>query len=370
MRRRRVRYAKPSPGSVNAVRLNLVPLVQINAVEGDFINNLIETPKEVGERSATPTDPHHTPTLTQPSTSKPQKKQSRRKQRNDTKVPQPSDSIEPIAAEAPNEDNVTTTSNDPLLSGKDRLKLNELMYLCTNLEQKVLDLEMAKTAQDSEIVSLKKRVKKLERRNKSRTLGLKRLRKVGRTARIEFSDEASLGTQEDASKQGRKIANIDRDAEITLVDETQERNDEEKFRSYLLKSHGQGKRMFVDMDTKMKESSKKAKAEMAQESSSKRAGTELEQEVAKKQKIDENVEAKVDDEAEKKKHIEIVLDKEEVAVDAIPLATKPLIIVDWKIIKEGKIGYFQIIRADRSSKRYSSMIQMLQNIDREDLETL
>ncbi|GKE87384.1 hypothetical protein Tco_1564859, partial [Tanacetum coccineum] len=90
---------------------------------------------------------------------------------------------------------------------------------------------------------------------------------------------------------------------------------------------------------------------MAQESSSKRAGTELEQEVAKKQKIDENVEAKVDDEAEKKKHIEIVLDKEEVAVDAIPLATKPLIIVDWKIIKEGKIGYFQIIRADRSSKR-------------------
>ncbi|GKE79654.1 hypothetical protein Tco_1545774, partial [Tanacetum coccineum] len=34
------------------------------------------------------------------------------------------------------------------------------------------------------------------------------------------------------------------------------------------------------------------------------------------------------------------------------------------------MGYFQIIRADRSSKRYSSMIQMLQNIDREDLETL
>ncbi|GKA75773.1 hypothetical protein Tco_0782151 [Tanacetum coccineum] len=32
--------------------------------------------------------------------------------------------------------------------------------------------------------------------------------------------------------------------------------------------------------------------------------------------------------------------------------------------------YFQIIRADGSSKRYSSMIQMLQNIDRKDLETL
>ncbi|GJW89402.1 hypothetical protein Tco_0164742 [Tanacetum coccineum] len=49
--------------------------------------------------------------------------------------------------------------------------------------------------------------------------------------------------------------------------------------------------MFVDMDTKLvKESSKKAKQEMAQESSSKRAREELEQEVAKKQKIDDDQE--------------------------------------------------------------------------------
>ncbi|GKD08917.1 hypothetical protein Tco_1188602 [Tanacetum coccineum] len=37
------------------------------------------------------------------------------------------------------------------------------------------------------------------------------------------SDEASLGDQEDASKQGRKIDDIDKDAEIILVDETQGR---------------------------------------------------------------------------------------------------------------------------------------------------
>ncbi|GJR51424.1 hypothetical protein Tco_1401945 [Tanacetum coccineum] len=37
------------------------------------------------------------------------------------------------------------------------------------------------------------------------------------------SDEASLGDQEDASKQGKKIDDIDKDAEITLVDETQGR---------------------------------------------------------------------------------------------------------------------------------------------------
>ncbi|GJX82185.1 hypothetical protein Tco_0331666 [Tanacetum coccineum] len=34
------------------------------------------------------------------------------------------------------------------------------------------------------------------------------------------------------------------------------------------------------------------------------------------------------------------------------------------------MGYFQIIRADGSSKRYSSMIKMIQNIEREDSETL
>ncbi|GKB73926.1 hypothetical protein Tco_0935338 [Tanacetum coccineum] len=75
-------------------------------------------------------------------------------------------------------------------------------------------------------------------------------------------------------------------------------------------------------------------------------------------------------EAEMKKHMEIIVDEEEIAVDAIALATKPPIIVDWKIIKEGKMGYFQIIKADGSSRRYSSMIKMLQNIDKEDLETL
>ncbi|GJY36370.1 hypothetical protein Tco_0421748 [Tanacetum coccineum] len=101
---------------------------------------------------------------------------------------------------------------------------------------------------------------------------------------------------------------------------------------------------------------------MAQESSSKRACDELEQEKAKKQKIN-------DDEAEMKKHMEIVSD-DKVAINAIPLATKPPIIVEWKIIKEGKMGHFQIIRADSSSRRYSSMIKMLQSIDREDLETL
>ncbi|GKE08729.1 hypothetical protein Tco_1412280, partial [Tanacetum coccineum] len=111
-------------------------------------------------------------------------------------------------------------------------------------------------------------------------------------------------------------------------------------------------------------------SEKRAEDSTKRAGIELEQELAKKQKIDD---AKVDDdqkEARMKELMNIVLDEEEVAINAIPLATKPLIIVDYKIIKEGKISIYQIIRANGSLKRHSTVIHMLRNVDKEDLETL
>ncbi|GKC07789.1 hypothetical protein Tco_0999399 [Tanacetum coccineum] len=70
------------------------------------------------------------------------------------------------------------------------------------------------------------RVKSLEKRRKSRTSGFKRLRKVRSASRVESSNDVSLGAQEDASKQGRKIVDLDTDAEVTLVDETQEMNDD------------------------------------------------------------------------------------------------------------------------------------------------
>ncbi|GJR99812.1 putative ribonuclease H-like domain-containing protein [Tanacetum coccineum] len=78
------------------------------------------------------------------------------------------------------------------------------------------DRENTKIAQAQEITSLKLRVKKLEKKGRSRTHKLKRLYKVGRSAKVISSNEASLGDQEDASKQGR-IADIDADAGINLV---------------------------------------------------------------------------------------------------------------------------------------------------------
>ncbi|GKE29656.1 hypothetical protein Tco_1445040 [Tanacetum coccineum] len=193
---------------------------------------MVQAHEEMVEGSEIPTDPHHTPII-QPSTSQPQKKQSRRKQRKDTKIPQSSSPTEHIADEVANEENVPTQSNGPhlsrvntLRSEEDRLSLKELMDLCLKLSDRVLDLETTKIAQAKEIASLKKRVKKLERKRKSKTPGMKRLFKIGRSAQVVSSDDEGLGDQEDASKQGRKIADIDTDAEVTLIDETQGRNDD------------------------------------------------------------------------------------------------------------------------------------------------
>ncbi|GJY56759.1 putative ribonuclease H-like domain-containing protein [Tanacetum coccineum] len=82
-------------------------------------------------------------------------------------------------------------------SDEDRIELKELMETCTKLSERVLDLEITKTAQAKEIANLKKRVKKLERKRKSRTPGMN-LFKIGTSRR------RSLG-EEDASKQGRNL---------------------------------------------------------------------------------------------------------------------------------------------------------------------
>ncbi|GKB06481.1 hypothetical protein Tco_0834714 [Tanacetum coccineum] len=62
--------------------------------------------------------------------------------------------------------------------------------------------------------------------------------------------------------------------------------------------------------------------------------------------------------------------EEEVTIDAIPLAVKSPSIVDWKIHKEGRKSYYQIMRADGKSQMYMLFSQMLKSFSREDLEDL
>nr|GEU93627.1 hypothetical protein [Tanacetum cinerariifolium] len=91
--------------------------------------------------------------------------------------------------------------------------LQNLLDTCTTLTRRVEHLEQDKIAQALEITKLKQRVKKLERRNKASKL--RRLKKVSITKRIETSDDTVMG---DVSKQGRIIANMDVDVDVTLKD--------------------------------------------------------------------------------------------------------------------------------------------------------
>nr|GEW06126.1 copia protein [Tanacetum cinerariifolium] len=84
---------------------------------------------------------------------------------------------------------VTTTSSDPLLSGEDRLKLTELMELCTQLQSRVLALENTKANQALEIGSIKRRVKKIKKKASKKTHKLKRLYKIGSSSRVESSED-------------------------------------------------------------------------------------------------------------------------------------------------------------------------------------
>ncbi|GJV53042.1 reverse transcriptase domain-containing protein [Tanacetum coccineum] len=91
------------------------------------------------------------------------------------------------------------------------------------------------------------------------------------------------------------------------------------------------------------------------EGKEKRAGV---QESTKKQKVE--------DEKETSKLnwlMKIIIDEEEVAIDAIPLAVKSPTIVGWKIHKEGRKSYYQIMRADGKSQiQMSNITELLTKI--------
>ncbi|GKD51618.1 hypothetical protein Tco_1280594 [Tanacetum coccineum] len=126
-----------------------------------------------------------------------------------------------------------------------------------------------------------------------------------------------------------------------------------------------------DKSKKAESSEEKAKGNRKKMLGRKRAGKEQQQESSKKQRMEddkETDEVEEDDEAELKKHLVIVKD-DEIAIDSIPFATKPPVIVEYKLVKEGIMVHYQLIRVDGSFKRYSSMIRMLQDINREDLQT-
>ncbi|GJR93428.1 hypothetical protein Tco_0265602 [Tanacetum coccineum] len=169
----------------------------------------------------------HTPTFIQPSTSQPQKKQRPRKpKRKDTQIPQSSGPIDNVADEAVNEEmddslERAATTATSLDGEQDRGGGPRRQETIGDTIAQTKFENVSKTSNDllfaraNEITSLKRRVKKLKRRNKSRTHGLKRMYRVGSSRRVESSKDEGLG-EEDASKHGR-IADIDDNKDIYLV---------------------------------------------------------------------------------------------------------------------------------------------------------
>ncbi|GJV09651.1 hypothetical protein Tco_1351192 [Tanacetum coccineum] len=400
--------------------------------------------EEQGEGSKMPTDPHHTPTIIQPSTSQPQKKQKPRKpKRKDTKVPQPSGPIDNVADEAVYEEmddsleraittatsldveqdrgninrtqsketlnelsslgtslgsgtrrqetmrdtiaqtgfeNVFKTSNDLLLIGvntprsdEDSLKLKELMELCTNLQNRVIDLEKTKTSQAQEITSLKRKVKRLERKE-GKNSWLKIIQGINLVSTHFDADTDMFGVHDLVGDEvvvetevASKDVNLSVD-EVTLAQalaalkSAKPKADkvmlQEPKSRVKVQDKGKGKMVEPKKPIKKKElirldeeNSSKLQAEFDEEVRLTREKSKTEEEAnivlcnkeqfkevgtdygnkksIKNQKVDEDIET-----AELQRLIEVVPDKEEVAIDAIPLATKPPSIVDTKIYKE------------------------------------
>ncbi|GJV30839.1 putative ribonuclease H-like domain-containing protein [Tanacetum coccineum] len=119
---------------------------------------------------------------------------------------------------------IPPTPHDSPLSGghtpgsnEGRPNINELMAICTNLSNRVLALEQSKTAQDLVINKLQKKVKRLEKALRARTLGMK-LFKIG-TSRRKGLDK------ENVSKQGRKSDKTKpmfKDSDFDVLDDAME----------------------------------------------------------------------------------------------------------------------------------------------------
>ncbi|GJR93162.1 ribonuclease H-like domain-containing protein [Tanacetum coccineum] len=384
------------------------------------------------------------------------KHKPRKLKKKDTQIPQSSVPSDNIADEAINEENVPTHSNDPLLSGEDRLKLEEMMAYVPTYKYRVLDLEHTKTTQALEIDRLKRRVKKLEKKQRSRTYELRRLYKVGLSAKvISFEDEDLVHDLDLTKDKGLAIQSRSRhllkgkgkgswlkeplkmkkkdqvlfdeqeairlqaqfDEEARIVREKEEANAAliaqseeqeeltieekskqfqqllEKRRKHFAAKRAEERRNRPPINAqqmsimctylknmagwKPKDLKTKSFANVQElfDKAMKRVNifvdmdTELvgEQDKSKKQKLDEKVEAEVDDakEAEELKQcLEVVPhDGDDVTIDATPLSVK-IPIVDYKIYQEGKKIFFKIIRADGKTQMYLTFTKTLKTLMR------
>nr|GEW05198.1 hypothetical protein [Tanacetum cinerariifolium] len=160
----------------------------------DVLEAAAENENDDNEVSAEPTP--HLPT---PATSPPPPQQEH--------IPLPAESAQPSS---PSQQQPSQTAEISMTL------LNQLLETCATMTKKVINLEQDKIAQALEIIKLKQRVRRLEKKRRLKISGLKRLRKVGTAQKVEFSADTVMDDKEDASKEEEKIAELDANEDITL----------------------------------------------------------------------------------------------------------------------------------------------------------
>ncbi|GJT30383.1 putative reverse transcriptase domain-containing protein [Tanacetum coccineum] len=260
--------------------------------------------EKISEGSAITTDLYHTPTFIQPSPH-PQKTQKPRKpKKKDTQVPQssvPSDNVADEAVYKELDDSLVraaTTASSLEADGEESLKLNELMELCTNLQQRVLDLEKTKTTQAEKINPLE--MKKVW---------------VRRIHDIDVDEDITLDNdQDDADMFDVNTLTGDEHDEENASKLQAEFDEEERLTREKDEANVVLTEEWDDIQAKIEADHELAQRLQAQE----------QEELTDEEKTrlgGETVEVDNDQEAAKIKELmEIVPDKEEVAIDAIPLA--------------------------------------------------
>ncbi|GKA82934.1 hypothetical protein Tco_0789682 [Tanacetum coccineum] len=267
--------------------------------------------QEEGEGSEMPTIPQHTSTINQPSSSQPPKKQKPRKtKKQNIKVSQLSDPTQPMAYETKNVESVPIHSNDPLLSGEDRLKLNELRMHPTTVDELTLAQTLIKIKvlnprllqlllQQLQLLLQNLRLEEIEvqelvnlqlhhhnhhnfhrPKDKGKSMIMKLAQRLQAEERGELTIEERLKLFVELMDKRKKHFEKLRAKEIRRKPPTKAQMRNQMYNS------------FVPMDTEVMERSKSQT-----EGSKKRTREELESDNSKKQKINENVEAEVDDEA-------------------------------------------------------------------------
>nr|GEV21921.1 hypothetical protein [Tanacetum cinerariifolium] len=234
---------------------------------------------------------------------------------------------------------------------------------------RVLDLKKIKTTQQQEIASLKRRIKKLEKRNRRRIDAIdadKDITLVNDADHEMFDVDTLVGKEVFVARQNENVVEEVVDAtQVSTAVTTVTITTEEITLAQALKALRTSKPKVKWIVFQEPGKSTTTTIISSQQSHEKGKRIMIEEHVKPKKKD----QIRLDEEAAKRLQAEFDEEKK-TSDDAILLAVKSPRIVDWKIHKEGKKSYYQIVRADGKSQMYTIFSQLLKIFNKEDLEDL